>query len=167
MIIVRLVLHNDLLSKGIIFRTNGEYAHAEAITPQGTIIGSYAEGGVQERPLDYDKGNYEKELLLLLNATSEQSDKFYHYLRAPEVLGEKYGFIDILGFASGLHIHIPHEVICSALITLSLRGCDWLPRSLPMAAHTVSPALLHQMLFARAIDDFKIITRDELKCFII
>ena len=40
MIIIRLVLHNDLLSKGIIFKTNGEYAHAEAITPQGTIIGS-------------------------------------------------------------------------------------------------------------------------------
>ena len=163
MIIVRLVNHDDGLSKAILLKTGGEYAHDEAITPQGTIIGAFALGGVQERMLDYDNSKFKKELLLALTASDEISDKFYHYLKA--CLNESYAFKDIAGFLYPFDHHDQHHVFCSALIQDALRGSGWFPRPVPIPAHCVYPVLLQQMIFARAEGDFKIINRDELKCF--
>ena len=86
MIIIRLVRHDDPLSWAIIQNTGGEVAHAEAIMKGGTVVGAFAEGGVQERRLDYDGGKFVKEILFSLPADDAMSAAFEHYGRA--CLGE-------------------------------------------------------------------------------
>lgn len=149
MIILRFVRHDDLLTKAILLQTGGQFAHAEALTPENTYIGAYAEGGVQERPRLYDAGRFEEEQFLLLVADSAASAKFYHYLRDPNVLGEKYGFADIVEFVTHLRTHQGHHVVCSALQALALRACEYLPRPLPLAAHEISPVILQLGLLMR------------------
>jgi hypothetical protein len=51
-VIWRFVAHDDEITRLIIAatcKTGGQVAHAEAIMRGGTIIGAFAEGGVQER----------------------------------------------------------------------------------------------------------------------
>jgi hypothetical protein len=160
MIAIRLVLHKDALSAGIILKTGGEYAHAEALTADGTVIGAFAEGGVQERPIDYDHGNFVRETFALLPADAEMTAKFYHWVRA--VIGEPYGFADIAGFTvglGGLDLHHQHRVICSALMVNALRGCSFFPHPLPIPAHAVTPVMLQQMLLCRP--EVRLVTRAE------
>jgi hypothetical protein len=146
-IIISLVDHDDVLSRSILVRTGGEYAHAEAITPQGTIIGAFALGGVQERPIDYDGGKFLRKLFLLLPTDDATSAAFHHYLRA--CLGEPYAFRDIAGFVSPFDLHEAHRVFCSALMVDALRGSSYFPHPLPIPAHCVYPVLLQQMLLVR------------------
>jgi hypothetical protein len=157
MIIIRLVCHDDPLSAAIILEIGGMVAHAEAIMPGGTIIGAFAEGGVQERALDYDGGKLKYEVLVALDTTQDMSDRFYHYMRA--VIGEPYDFSGLAKFVEHFDLHWGHHVFCSALIDDALRGCLYFPRPLPIPAHEVSPRILHQMLFVRP--DAKVITRDD------
>lgn len=157
MIIVHLVLHDDLLSKAILIRTGGRFAHAEALTPEGTLIGAFAEGGVQERQLDYGPEKILDEAWIACPADDDMSAAFYHYLRAPQVMGEPYAYTDIAGFELPFSLPHQHAVFCSALIVDAMRGCLYLPRPLPIPAHNVFPTMLHQMLYARP--DIKIITR--------
>ena len=154
MIIIRLVRHDDPLSWGIIQNTGGVVSHAEAILKGGTIIGAFAEGGVQERPLDYDGGKFLKEILFALPADDDMAARFEHYLRSPRVLGEPYDYPGIVNFTHpGWDLHAGHHVFCSDLIHLALRGIGaaidsprWWPRPMPIPGHYVSPLLLHQEL---------------------
>ena len=155
-IIVHLVRHNDPLSNAIMIRTGGLYAHAEALTPQGTIIGAFALGGVQERPLDYGAEKILAEAWVLLEADDAMSAKFYHYLRSPEVMGEPYAYTDIAEFVEPFDLPHHHAVFCSALIDDALRWIGWFPRPLPIWARRVNPTMLHQMIYVRP--DIKILT---------
>ena len=159
MIIIHLVDHDNLLSQAIKLYKKGRFAHAEAFTPQGTIIGAFAIGGVQERPLDYGTEKILDEVWLALKADDDMSAKFYHYLRSPEVMGEKYAYTDIVGFLEPFKLPHWHAVFCSALIDDALRWVGWFPRPLPIAAHDVDPTTLHQMLYCQDEDRVKIITR--------
>ncbi len=149
-IIVSFVNHDDLLSRGILLKTGGEYAHAEALTPRGTIIGAFAEGGVQERPRDYDGGKFKKKLFLLLSdADDDMSARFYHFLDAVVAKKEPYAFFDILDFVLPFDFHERQHVFCSALIDDGLRGCSYFPVPLPIWARYCYPVLLQQMLLVR------------------
>lgn len=160
MIIIRLVDHDDPLSKAILLNIGGEIAHAEAIMRGGTVIGAFAEGGVQERPLNYDGGKFKKEMLLALPADDEMTAKFEHYLRSPEVIGEPYDYSGIANFIHpGIDLHKKHHVFCSALIHDDLRWISWLPNPLPISGHYVTPILLQQELLARP--DVKMIERND------
>ena len=120
----------------------------------GTVIGAFAEGGVQERPLDYDGGNFAREILFELPADDEMSARFEHYLRSPRVLGEPYDYPGIGNFVHpGWDMHAGHHAFCSDLIHLALRGVGtedsaprWWPRPMPIPGHYVSPLILHQEL---------------------
>jgi hypothetical protein len=148
MIIIRLVRHDDPLSAAILINIGGVVAHAEAIVRGGTVIGAFAEGGVQERPLDYDGGKFVTEILVALPATDEMTDKFEHYLRA--CLGEPYDFTGLADFLHlGSDLHRAHHVFCSALMHDALRGCGYFARPLPVPAHYITPLLLHQELLVR------------------
>ena len=159
MIIIRLVRHNDLLSDAIVadcygdwtpWEASKEIAHAEAVMLGGTVIGAYAEGGVQERPLDYDHGNFKYEEFVGLPADADMTAKLEHYLRSPEVLGEKYDYTGLFEFAElAIEGHLRHHVFCSALVDDALRGCGYFPRPLPVPAHKINPLFLKQMLYAR------------------
>jgi hypothetical protein len=157
-ILVRFVDHGDLLSDAIRREMGGMVAHAEAIMLGGTVIGAYALGGVQERPLDYDHGKFRTEILIALPTDTDTVTKFEHYLRAPEVLGEKYDYFGLADFIEHFDFHHHHKVFCSALITDALRGSLYFPHPLPIPAHKVHPVLLQQMVLCRP--DARIITRD-------
>lgn len=155
--IIRLVCHDDPLSAAILLEIGGIVAHAETIMPGGTIIGAFAEGGVQERPLDYDGGKFKYEVLVGLSMTSEMETSFHHYLRA--CIGEAYDFCGLAKFVEHFDLHRKHMVFCSALVQDALRGCVYFPRPLPIPAHETSPRILHQMLLCRP--DIQFVTRDD------
>lgn len=158
--IIRLVDHDDGLSRAILLNIGGVVAHGEAIVRGGTIIGAFAEGGVQERSLDYDGGKFKTEILFHLPANDDMDAKFEHYLRAPEVLGEKYDYPGIANFMHfGIDMHAEHHVFCTALIHDALRWVKWWPRPMPIPGHYVNPLILHQELLAD--QRTKIITRDD------
>ncbi len=162
MIYIRGVCHDDPLSWAIKKNIGGKLAHFEGIMKGGTVIGAFAEGGVQERPLDYDGGKFLEEIIFELLADDEMSARFEHYLRSPEVLGEKYDYSGIVNFIHpGIDLHGKHTIFCSALIHDDLRWINWWPRELPIDGHNVTPIVLHQELL---VDQrVNIITRDDPK----
>lgn len=134
---LRFVHCPDAISNAILFDTGGLYSHVEAVTPDGKYLGAHADSGVQARPSDYDKGQFDRQRFLELTADDAMSAKFYHYLNA--VIGEPYDFGAIAGFISHFSVHEKARVICSALQDLALRGCLFFPNPLPVPAHSVSP----------------------------
>lgn len=162
MIIIRLVCHDDPLSWAIIQDIGGEIAHAEAVMKGGTVIGAFAEGGVQERPFSYDGGQFKKEILLHLTSDDDMAVRFEHFLRAPRVMGEGYDYSGIFNFIHpGFDIHSKHRVFCSALIHDALRWISWFHRPLPIPGHYVNPLLLQQELLSQPEERVRVITRDD------
>lgn len=140
-IIIRFVRSTGLASDGIVAleKTAMPFtpSHVEAVTPDGFYLGAHFEGGVQKRPKDYDAGQFSHELFLTLDATDAQATTFYKFLDAH--IGELYDWRAILGFLLPEHEHIPNHAICSALIALALRACDWFAWPLAAPAHLIDP----------------------------
>ncbi len=147
MIILRFVHCNDPISNGIILQTGGLYSHVEAVTPEGKYLGAHADGGVEARPSDYDKGEFDRQRILQLGADDAMTTRFYHYLDA--VVGEPYDFGAIAGFAVHANLHEKAHTICSALQALALRGCQYFPNPLSVPAHEISPRDLELALSSR------------------
>jgi hypothetical protein len=121
-------------------------SHVEALTPDGKFyLGSMFEGGVQKRPVGYDKGliaidpktGKERDLLLTIDATPEQDAAFWTFLESK--IGEPYDSAAIFGFIIPLHEHTLNHAICSALITLAMRICSKWPFPLAVPAHLIDP----------------------------
>lgn len=121
-------------------------SHVEALTPDcGFYLGSMFEGGVQKRPVGYDKGliavdpvtDKERELLLRIDMTPQQDAKFWAFLESK--IGEPYDSPAIFGFVIPIHEHVINHAICSALITLALRACGWFATPLAAPAHLIDP----------------------------
>lgn len=120
-------------------------SHAEAVMPNGNFFGAHLTGGVKERPAGYDEATIaiepatgkKREFFLTLPATSAEDQIFYDYLRKHE--GEAYDWRAILGFIVPEHEHTVNHVICSALITLALRACNWFETPLAAPAHLIDP----------------------------
>lgn len=159
MIILRFVCHDDGISKAIVAVTGGQVAHAEAIMRGGTIIGAFAEGGVQERQLDYDGGKFKFEQLVALSVDDDMAARFEHFLRSPEVWKEKYDYFGLLDFVEHFDLHQQHKVFCSALIQDDLRWIGYFPNPLPIWARHVNPEMLRQQVLCKR--SAKVITRDD------
>jgi hypothetical protein len=167
-VISRYVCHDDLISDIIIAETchadGGQVAHAEVLIPGGTIIGAFAEGGVQERPLNYDGGlkadggHIKFEALVAIPTDEATLAAFIHYMRSPEVLKEPYDYLGLGDFVQGFEWHKGHKVFCSALVTDAKRWVKIYKHPLPIPAHRVSPIMAEQMDLAR--DDAFIVSRD-------
>jgi hypothetical protein len=134
---LRFVHCHDSISDGIVFDTGGLYSHAECVTPDGKYLGAHADGGVQARPSDYDKGQFDRELFVDLPADDAMTAAFYAY--AEKHIGQPYDFGAIFGFVLHLNDHDKGKVICSALMTLCLRACGWFATPLSLPAHQISP----------------------------
>lgn len=122
-------------------------SHVEAMSQDGkSYIGAHMDGGVQARPVGYDKATVQNEVLLQLEATPDQDAAFFAFLTAH--LGEPYDWRAILGFILPAHEHQTNHAICSALVTLALRapGCEWFRWRLAAPAHLVDPRDLLLML---------------------
>jgi hypothetical protein len=147
MIRLRFVTAQDLVSDAIRFAEDFPYSHVEAVTPAGTFLGAHADGGVLDRPNDYDKGKFSAEHFVTIIVDQLTQDKFYAYLQGK--IGTPYDYQAILGFASRFDLHKTGAVICSALQTLALRACLYFPYPLAVPAHEVSPRDLALMLSTR------------------
>ena len=163
-VIWRFVAHDDEITDLIIkatCKTGGQVAHAEGLMRGGTIIGAFAEGGVQERPLDYDGGKFQFEAFIAIPVSAETQAVFEHYLRSPEVFHEPYDYFGLGDFVQMIgDWHESHKVFCSALIVDAARWEDRIfKHKLPIHAHGVSPVMLEEMVRCR--DDSIIITRDD------
>lgn len=112
-------------------------SHVEALTQDGFYIGAHIDGGVQKRPVGYDKTSTVHEILLKLDATVEQDASFYKFLDGK--IGQPYDWRAIIGFLLPSHQHTVNHSICSALITLGLRACGWFKAPLAAPAHLISP----------------------------
>jgi hypothetical protein len=148
--IIRFVQGSEISSQLIVAqeKTAMPFApsHVEALTPDGGFyLGSMFEGGVQKRPVGYDRGlvaidkttGKERDLLLTLDATAQQDALFWQWLESK--IGEPYDSAAIFGFIIPLHEHTLNHAICSALITLALRACSKLPFALAAPAHLIDP----------------------------
>lgn len=130
-------------------------SHVEALMPDGkSYLGARVDGGVQLRPVGYDKATIRKqadgtpmELLLSLDAMPNQNAAFYAYLTSQ--IGKKYDWLSIVGFVVPDHFHLTNHVICSALQALALRECEWFKWRLAAPAHLVDPRDLLLMLSTR------------------
>jgi hypothetical protein len=121
-------------------------SHVEAVTPEGGYLGAHADTGVQERVPGYDKGILKTEIFVDLPATPQQVADFYAYLNSR--LGEPYDFGAILGFVLRDGMHAKGHAICSALMVLALRKCQWFAFRLAEPAHKISPRDLYLILSA-------------------
>jgi hypothetical protein len=150
-IIVRFVRSIGLASDGIVAleKTAMPFtpSHVEALTPDGFLLGAHLSGGTQKRPRDYDAGQFSHELFLTLEATDDQAAAFYAFL--DKHVGEPYDWKAILGFILPEHEHTLDHAICSALIALALRACNYFRWPLAAPAHLVDPRDLLLILSAR------------------
>ena len=122
-------------------------SHVEAVTLDGFYLGAHFSGGVQKRSKNYDAGKFSHELFLTLEATEEQATIFYAFL--DKHVGEPYDWQAILGFLIPEHEHISNHAICSALIALALRACNYFRWPLAAPAHLIDPRDLLLVLSSR------------------
>ena len=124
-------------------------SHVEAVTPDGFYLGAHFDGGVQKRQKNYDAEQFSSQLFLTLDATDAQASSFYAFL--DNHIGEPYDWKAILGFVIPQHEHTLDHAICSALISLALRGCKWFPWPLATPAHLIDPRDLLLIISGRML----------------
>jgi len=150
-IVIRFVRSLGLASDGIVAleKTAMPFtpSHVEAVTPDGFYLGAHLDGGTQKRPKNYDAGGFSHELFLTLEATEDQAGAFYTFL--DKHIGEPYDWRAILGFLLPKHEHTPNHAICSALISLALRACEYFRWPLATPAHLIDPRDLLLIISAR------------------
>lgn len=148
-IILRFVSGKDIESLAIRARENFPYSHVEAVTPEGKYLGAHAKGGVAARDPGYDASYLDHDYLLTIpEDRAGQAEEFYAFLRRH--IGEPYDFKSILGFiVPGVWEHQNQHIICSALMTLGLRQCEWFKTPLVEGAHKVSPRDLMLVISGR------------------
>lgn len=147
---LRFVAGTGIISEAIIAQSKTAMpftpSHVEAEI-DGALIGAHIDGGIQSRPIGYDKNETLHELFIDLIATEEQNEMFNQFMRSK--IGEAYDWHAIIGFIIPEHFHTPNTAICSAIATLGLRACKWLEWPVAAPAHLISPRDLLLMISAR------------------
>lgn len=139
MITIRFVTTaGDPVSEGIRRFEYGFWAtHVEALMPDGTLLGAHAEGGVQARPRDYDKGKFSQEMFLSIPATPAETESFHQFMR--EQVGKPYDFLGIAGLALARDWQNPDAWFCSELVAAGLSHCGIFPPHLATEFNHVTP----------------------------
>lgn len=137
MIQLRFVTSDDPISYGIRAAEYGFWAsHTEALMPDGTLLGAHADGGVQARPVGYDKG-YRQELIVQIPATPAMTDKFHAFLR--DQIGKPYDFKAIAAFITERDWQEPNAWFCSELQAAALVDCGWFAYRLATEFNHITP----------------------------
>jgi uncharacterized protein YycO len=127
---IRFVTADDIVSAGIRAAEYGFWAsHAEALMPDGKLLGARADGGVLERERGYDAAAMARELFVPLTMPADQEAAFYGFLRAQ--LGKPYDFEAVAAIAAERDWRAPDSWFCSELVAAALERCGYLP---PLAA---------------------------------
>jgi hypothetical protein len=99
----------EFVSHLIEWKGDSEVSHVNVVTPDGKLLGSLMDGGVQARPADYAK--FALQILVSIPVTDEQYDAFWK--DAYSTVGEKYDKAGIIGIALGRNIHAQGQNFCS------------------------------------------------------
>jgi hypothetical protein len=143
MITIRFVTCDDAVSNGIRKYEYGYWAtHAEALMPDGTLLGAHADGGVLARSHDYDANKFTREEYVSIRATPEQTDSFHSFLRSQ--LGKPYDFAAIEAFAASPIVgerdwQSPDSWFCSELQAAALSHCGVFPPRLATEFNHITP----------------------------
>lgn len=138
MITIRFVTCNDPISAAIRAAEYGFWAsHAEALMPDGTLLGAHAEGGVLARPHDYDKGQFTKEQYVNLNISDDLANKFYNFLKLQ--LGKPYDLTAIAAFIVGRNWREQDSWFCSELQAAALENCGYFSNPLATEVNHITP----------------------------
>lgn len=133
---VRFVRYTDLSSLAIRFFTYGFWAtHAEAILPDGRMVGAHFEG-VVVKPPGWDDGCFSRELVLELDVKPATADRFHRFML--DQVGKPYDFSAVLSFVARRNWHSPDRWFCSELVAAALMKCGYL-RPLAVEANRISP----------------------------
>jgi hypothetical protein len=131
-----------IISEGICKMTRSEICHVDYVTPGGTLIGAHMDGGIQERPADYQKWGLR--IRVTIPATEEQAAALLISERA--LVGTAYDINDIFGIALGdARLHDANKLICSGAQALEI----WLKHRIVCVAKEpwqVSPEELRMVL---------------------
>lgn len=155
MIRIRFVTGNDWLSNAIRFgERDGWATHAEAVMPDGSLLGAHLAGGVQIRPAGYDKATMTREAIIELwlapNNVFAVEDAMtrtaWDFLNAQ--VGKPYDTTAIAGLALDRDWRETDSWFCSELMTAALEACGYLPR-LAAADNHISPRDLLLVLSGR------------------
>lgn len=113
-ITLRFVTSDSAISFAIRAAEYGFWAsHAEALMPEGTLLGAHVDGGVRNRPRDYDKGQFKQELYVSIPVAQQIADAFHAFLRSQ--LGKPYDVEAIAAFVARRDWQDPSAWFCSEL----------------------------------------------------
>lgn len=148
MITIRFVTCADKISSGIRRFEYGFWAsHAEALMPDGTLLGAHADGGVMARDHDYDKGKFTREMYVSIPTDPAMTDGFHNFLR--KQVGKPYDFLAIAGLAAQRDWQEPDSWFCSELCAAALADCGYFPQHLATEFTHVTPRDLLLILSGR------------------
>jgi len=138
MIQLRFVGGDSAVSVGIRAAEYGFWAtHAEAVMPDGTLLGAHIDGGVMVRPAGYDKGQYTKDMIVQIPASPQMSDVFHTYLRSQ--IGKPYDVEAILAFVARRDWQDASAWFCSELQAAALVACKWFMYPLATEFNHITP----------------------------
>lgn len=179
---IRFVTGTGAVSAGIrafehLWRDDGWLpTHAEVLMPDGTLLGAHLEGGVQARPVGYDKATMTREMFVDLPfgacidisaGSSRQFEidrmeaKFYGFLRAQ--LGKPYDMTAIAAFVFDRDWRQADSWFCSELVAAALEECSYLPKLISPTNRITPSGLLSGLSFRVPIPDAAQIPKAEAK----
>lgn len=130
MIQIRFVTCSDPVSAGIRAAEYGFWAsHAEALMPDGTLLGAHYDGGVQERKRGYDAAIMKHELYVPITTAADQEAAFYKFLKSQ--VGKPYDLEAIAAIVIQRDWREQDSWFCSELVAAALEYCGFFP---PLAA---------------------------------
>ncbi len=144
---IRFVKGTDLLSRIIAARGGETFpfvpTHCELALADG-YLGAHLRGGVQLRPLDYDKGTFSGQLFIDVPCNSAKAEAF-----ARSKIGTPYAWSVLINYAVPVYLKAPKYLICSSLTVEALIAGDAF-RSAQLAAPSgsISPRTLLVVLSA-------------------
>jgi hypothetical protein len=138
MIRIRFVTGADAISAAIRAAEYGFWAsRADAVMPDGTLLGAHYDGGVQARAADYDREKFTRELIVSTPASPEITDAFHSFLRAQ--LGKPYDIEAIAAFVANRDWRQPDSWFCSESQAAALPACTWFPSTLATEFNHITP----------------------------
>jgi hypothetical protein len=145
---LRFVTCSDMVSSMIRDR-EGEVepftpSHVEIAVPEG-YLGAHYDGGVQIRPVGYDKADLLHEVFVDVAGADEAAGEAWARGR----IGAPYDWDAILDFVLPLRDHEGKHLICSAFATLACIKSRAFRFPLACPPHAISPRDLFLMLSAR------------------
>ena len=121
-------------------------SHVECVSEDGqSYIGQHLDGGMQARPVGYDKATLQAEKIVDLEVSAPEQAAFYAFVTSK--IGQPYDWQSILSFVDpALNLHQVNHLICSAMMTAALRACGFFPMPLVVPFHHISPRDLFLVL---------------------